>query len=66
MSRTFFMSSQTSRLAGGFLSRYAGWNVGMSEAPRNSKTRPRSRVIGSVVRSSDWAANLPRATTTFG
>ena len=28
-SRTFFMSSHTSRLAGGFLRRYAGWNVGM-------------------------------------
>ena len=29
-------------------------------------SRPRSRVIGSVVRSSDCAANLPRATMTLG
>ena len=32
--RTTFMSSQTSRFEAGFLSRYAGWNVGMSLAPR--------------------------------
>ena len=60
------MSSHTSRFAGGFLRRYAGWNVGMSDAPRHSNTRPRSLVIGSVVRSSDCDANLPSATTTRG
>ena len=32
--RTFFMSSQTSRLRSGLRSRNAGWNVGTSLAPR--------------------------------
>ncbi len=41
------MSSQTSRLAGGLRSRYAGWNVGIRVAPWNSNSRPRSLVIGS-------------------
>ena len=30
--RTFFMSSQTSRLRSGLRSRYAGWNVGIRRA----------------------------------
>ena len=36
MDRTFFMSSQTSRLRSGLRSRNAGWNVGIRRAPRNS------------------------------
>src|SRR5512139_2778632 len=63
---TFLMSSHTSALSFGFLSRYAGRNVGMTGMPWYDCHRPRSEVIPSTLLSSVLAAILPSAKMIFG